>query len=69
VGGPDSRPKPWHPRWIAAAGAAYALMVGVLTLLGYALNVQRLTDWEGDGISMFPNTAACAALNGLAAAI
>jgi PAS domain S-box-containing protein len=41
-------------------------MVGVLTLLGYALDVRRLTDWDGNGISMFPNAAVCAALSGLA---
>ena len=57
---------PWRPRWTAAAGGAYALLVGVLTLLGYTLDVRRLTDWNDDGISMFPNAAACAALSGAA---
>src|SRR5205814_645867 len=28
--------------------------------------VPRLTDWKNDGISMFPNTAACAVLCGIA---
>jgi PAS domain-containing protein len=28
--------------------------------------VPRLTDWKGDGISMFPNTAVCAVAGGLA---
>jgi PAS domain S-box-containing protein len=54
------------PRLIATAAAAYALLIGVLTLLGYALDVRRLTDWNNDDISMFPNAAAGAALSGLA---
>ncbi|MFO0808523.1 MAG: PAS domain S-box protein, partial [Gemmataceae bacterium] len=36
------------------------------TLLGYAFDMRRLTDWNNDNISMFPNAAACAALSGLA---
>jgi PAS domain S-box-containing protein len=57
---------PLRPRLITAAAGAYALIVGVLTMLGYALNVRRLTDWIDDGISMFPNAAACAILGGFA---
>jgi PAS domain S-box-containing protein len=51
---------------ITVAAGIYALIVGVVTMLGYALDVRRLTDWADDGISMFPNAAACAILAGLA---
>jgi PAS domain S-box-containing protein len=66
VGNSVTNPRLWRPGWIAAAGGTYALVVGVLTLLGYGLGVRRLTDWDDNGISMFPNAAACAALGGLA---
>jgi hypothetical protein len=32
---------------------------GAITLAGWALGIQRWTDWRGDGISMFVNTAIC----------
>jgi PAS domain S-box-containing protein len=51
--------------WILLAGA-YAIAGGAVTLLGWWLELRRLTDWNGDGISMFPNTAACAMLGGVA---
>ncbi len=66
MGGTGRNLSPLVPRLIAAAAGACAVTVGVLTLLGWALSVPRLTDWDGNGISMFPNTAACAALSGLA---
>ncbi|HEV8433356.1 MAG TPA: HAMP domain-containing sensor histidine kinase [Thermoanaerobaculia bacterium] len=50
----------------ATATGIYALIVGVLTLAGYAFLAPRLTDWSGHGISMFPNAAVCAAGSGLA---
>ena len=55
-----------RPALIAAAAGLYALIVGMLTLLGYAFDARRLTDWYNHGISMFPNTAVCAALSGVA---
>ena len=57
---------PLIPRLVAIAAGAYVLAVGVLTLLGYALDVRRLSDWYDHGISMFPNAAACGALSGVA---
>jgi PAS domain S-box-containing protein len=54
------------PALMAATAGIYALVVGVLTLLGYALDMRRLTDWNNDGISMFPNAAVCAVLSGVA---
>jgi signal transduction histidine kinase/CheY-like chemotaxis protein len=46
--------------------AACALVGSLTTLLGWALGLPRLTDWDGNGISMFPNTALCAGMSGLA---
>lgn len=60
-----AKPAWWPPRWLAVAGGTYALTVGALTLVGYATGERRLTDWNNEGISMFPNTAACAVCSGL----
>lgn len=51
---------------VLTAAAAYAVAVGTVTLLGWALDVPRLTDWTNTGISMFTNTALCASLSGVA---
>ena len=45
--------------------SAYAIVGGVITLIGWALDLPRLTDWRGDGISMFVNAAICSALSGV----
>jgi hypothetical protein len=42
---------------------------GLVTIVGWITNIQGLTDWKNDGISMFPNTAACAIASGLALAL
>jgi PAS domain S-box-containing protein len=52
-------------RVLIAAGV-YALVGGAVTLLGWAIGSQLLTDWAHTGISMFPNTAVCACLCGAA---
>src|SRR4051794_17232950 len=44
----------------------YAFSAGIVTLIGWAFDMPRLTDWGNNGISMFPNTAACATLGGAA---
>ena len=57
------------PGWattLVATAAAYAIAGGCLTLFGWAADLQRLTDWRNDGISMFPNAAACVIMSGLA---
>jgi PAS domain S-box-containing protein len=51
---------------MARAAAVYAVAGGLVALLGWAANVPRLTDWRNDGISMFPNTAVCVVLTGVA---
>ena len=43
--------------WISASLGGYALMGGLLTLLGWALDIRRLTDWNNSGISQMPNNA------------
>ena len=70
VHGPQSsRTEAVAPAWAALlviAAAACAIAGGMVTLVGWALEIPRLTDWRNDGISMFPNTAVCAVLSGAA---
>jgi PAS domain S-box-containing protein len=54
------------PEAVALGAGAYAAAAGIAALLGWALELPRLTDWRNDGIAMFPNTAVCAVLSGLA---
>ncbi|TWT99444.1 Sensory/regulatory protein RpfC [Botrimarina colliarenosi] len=49
---------------IVYGAGLYAIGGGVLTLLGWWLNVKALTDWRNDGISMLVNTAVCSVLAG-----
>ena len=60
----DSSPR--VTRGVSLAAGSYAIIGGAITLAGWAFGVQRLTDWRGDGISMFANTAACVILSGTA---
>src|SRR3712207_1231048 len=41
--------------------SGYALFGGIITLVGWFAGIPRLTDWIDSGITMFPNTAICAA--------
>ena len=41
------------------AAGGYALVGGLLSLLGWVLNIPRLTDWNNEGISIKANTAIC----------
>lgn len=43
--------------WVPLCAAAYAGLGGTATLLGWFLDVPRLTDWNGNGISQMPNNA------------
>lgn len=49
---------------LTVLAGAYAVAGGFLTLAGWALEIPRLTDWAGRGISMFPNAAMCAIAGG-----
>src|SRR5262245_20992403 len=63
---PRSGPIPGWPKRLVAFAAVCGMAGGVITLVGWVADIQRLTDWRNDGISMFPNTAACAVASGLA---
>lgn len=54
------------PVKIPIAGAAFAIIAGVITLIGWKFNLPRLTDWTNEGISMFPNAALCGIFCGIA---
>ncbi len=51
---------------VSVVAALYAIAGGSITLAGWALGKQRLTDWRLDNISMFANTAACVVMGGAA---
>jgi signal transduction histidine kinase/CheY-like chemotaxis protein len=53
------------PRSLARTAGIFAIAGGLTSLVGWAGNIPRLTDWRNDGISIFPNTAASAVLSGL----
>ena len=62
--------RPWRSRdvyrWIVAGFGAYALAGGFVSFLGWAAGIPRLTDWEGNGISIQPNTTVVAMASGAA---
>jgi PAS domain S-box-containing protein len=45
--------------------AAYALIGGIASFLGFALDLHRLTDWYNNGISIQPNATVCVMVSGL----
>ena len=55
----------WRQR-LCWALAAYALVAGAISFLGWALDIPRLTDWEANGISIQPNAAVLVMLSGAA---
>ena len=55
-----------HATRAADFAASYAIAGGATTLLGWALDLPPLTDWEGDGISQMPNSALGVVLCGVA---
>src|SRR5262249_49961067 len=57
---------PTRPGGLAAAAGMWAIIAGCVTLSGWFADMQRLTDWTDEGISMFPNAAVCAVASGLA---
>jgi PAS domain S-box-containing protein len=56
-------PATW-PRTLALTSGALALLGGVVSFLGWRLDVPVLTDWFGRGISTQANTALCVAAVG-----
>ena len=61
-----SRTIPVWPQRLAQVAGVYAVTAGLLALVGWSMDIQRLTDWRNDGISMFPNTGICSIASGLA---
>ncbi len=51
---------------VAVLVGILAVIGGAVSLCGWVFNIPRLTDWEGDGVSMQPNASLCAALLGAA---
>ncbi len=56
----NERPMPAVSRGIGLVAGIYLLLGGIVSLLGWVLDVPRLTDWDGNGISIMPNAAVCA---------
>ncbi len=54
---------------VAGVCALFAIVAGVSAILGWALEIPRLTDWTHQGISMFTNAAICSLLSGLGIAL
>src|ERR1044071_4126542 len=57
-----------NPRTIKAAVfclGAFAIAAGLVTLAGWFGDYRRPTDWLGNGIPMFPNTAVAAICAGV----
>ncbi len=52
-------------RLACASLGIYAAVGGLISFLGWPLDVPRLTNWDNDGISILPNAAVCAAVSGL----
>jgi signal transduction histidine kinase len=53
-------------RTVSVGLATYAIAGSLITLAGWAFNLPRLTDWNDEGIAMFPNAALCAVMGGVA---
>jgi PAS domain S-box-containing protein len=62
---PEVLPQRW-PRPLRVGVGLYLLLGGVASFLGWVLNLPRLTDWVGRGISIQPNATICVALTGMA---
>src|ERR1043165_779441 len=60
------RTSPSFSRRIIFVLSSYAVMAGLLTLIGWFGHVPQLTDWVNSGISMFANTAVAAVWAGAA---
>jgi PAS domain S-box-containing protein len=54
---------------VAGLCASFVIFSGCSAILGWALDLPRLTDWTNQGISMFTNAAICALLSGCALAL
>lgn len=53
-------------KWIAVVLGGFAALGGAVSFGGWLFDVSRLTDWDGNGISIQPNATVCVMLSGLA---
>jgi PAS domain-containing protein len=60
-----SREIPAGPRLTVLVAVMYALAGGVLSFLGWVLDIPLFTDWDRNGISIQPNAALCVILSSL----
>ena len=56
----------WWSQVACATLGAYALVGGLVSFAGWVLNLQRLTDWINNGISIQPNTTLAVMASGAA---
>lgn len=54
------------PGLVTKVTGLYAILGGLITLVGWAMRFPRFTDWAKHGISMYPNTAVCSIAGGAA---
>ena len=47
---PGAGGTPGWATWVPVGAGAYALLTGLSTLIGWAADVPRLTDWKNDGM-------------------
>jgi len=63
----SSVPAPPSPAaWLPATMGMYGIIAACVVLVGWITNTPALTDWDGNGISMLPNSALCLLCSGLA---
>jgi signal transduction histidine kinase/CheY-like chemotaxis protein len=64
---PAPAPRAWRtPQYISAITASYALIGGLVSLLGWLTGIYPLTDWWNTGIAIKANTAVTAIATGTA---
>jgi hypothetical protein len=65
---PQHHPQPLpRPAKLLVGGLGwYAALGGITSLLGWAADLPRLTDWNADGISIQPNATVAVMVSGLA---
>ncbi len=52
--------------WLCWVAGLYALIGGAISLAGWALDINVLTDWIHSGISIQPNASLCVLISGIA---
>src|SRR5688572_4525714 len=63
---PETRARPPEFGWLLTWLATYVVLGGLVSLLGWAADIRRLTDWDDTGISIQPNTTVAVMAAGIA---